>query len=153
KISLEKVRLRLSRLNDSLPPLLRKYTTPLLEAPSAHIMSFVLLHELTAIVPMLGLWADFHYNGRLPDLTSNASFQEKTQKLGNYLRKKGWVEDADVDSANSAGVVGGDNEGKGVRLILEVAAAYTIVKALMPLRVVVSVWATPWFARTVLVPT
>lgn len=41
---------------------------------------------------------------------------------------------------------------KGVRLILEFATAYAITKAMMPVRIVLSVWATPWFARAVLGP-
>lgn len=33
------------------------------------------------------------------------------------------------------------------------ATAWAIVKALLPARLLVSVWATPWFARLVVVPT
>ena len=32
------------------------------------------------------------------------------------------------------------------------ATAWVIVKALLPLRIPLSVWATPWFARVALVP-
>jgi hypothetical protein len=35
----------------------------------------------------------------------------------------------------------------GTKVIVEVATAYAITKALLPLRLVFSVWATPWFAR------
>lgn len=37
----------------------------------------------------------------------------------------------------------------GMRIVVEVAAAYAITKALLPLRLMLSVWATPWFARVV----
>ena len=37
----------------------------------------------------------------------------------------------------------------GTRIVIEVAAAYAITKALLPLRLMLSVWATPWFARVV----
>lgn len=40
--------------------------------------------------------------------------------------------------------------GSGTRIVLEVATAYAITKALLPIRIVGSVWATPWFARRVL---
>ena len=40
----------------------------------------------------------------------------------------------------------------GAQLILEFATAYAITKVLLPLRIVVSVWATPWFARIVIGP-
>lgn len=53
-------------------------------------------------------------------------------------------------SGQSAVLVEGERE--GVRLILEFATAYIITKALMPVRIAVSVWATPWFSRVVLGP-
>ena len=33
------------------------------------------------------------------------------------------------------------------------ATAYALTKALLPLRLVFSVWATPWFARIAIIPT
>ena len=36
---------------------------------------------------------------------------------------------------------------------LRFATAYAITKALLPLRIVFSVWATPWFARWTVLPT
>lgn len=38
------------------------------------------------------------------------------------------------------------------RVLVEVGAAWAVTKALLPLRLVVSVWGTPWFARWVLLP-
>jgi hypothetical protein len=38
----------------------------------------------------------------------------------------------------------------GARIVIEVAAAYAITKALLPVRLILSVWATPWFARVVI---
>lgn len=35
----------------------------------------------------------------------------------------------------------------GTRIVVEVATAYAITKALMPLRLMLSLWLTPWFAR------
>ena len=40
----------------------------------------------------------------------------------------------------------------GVRVVVEFATAWAVVKALLPLRLVVSVWATPWFARWTVLP-
>ncbi|RAL01947.1 uncharacterized protein BO80DRAFT_405006 [Aspergillus ibericus CBS 121593] len=154
---------RLHKLNDRLPPFLRSFTTPLLGAPATHITSFLILHEITAVVSLLGLVAAFRYGPGLPDMTSNSLFQEQTQRFGRYLRKKGWVEEVDVEEAVGVGdadrglefesAVGlGEGEREGVRLILEFATAYIITKALMPVRIAVSVWATPWFSRVVLGP-
>jgi len=38
----------------------------------------------------------------------------------------------------------------GGRILVEVATAYAITKVLLPARILVSVWGTPWFARVVL---
>jgi hypothetical protein len=35
----------------------------------------------------------------------------------------------------------------GTRVVVEVATAYAITKAALPLRIALSIWATPWFAR------
>lgn len=35
---------------------------------------------------------------------------------------------------------------------MELATSYAIVKALLPIRLVLSVWATPWFARWTVLP-
>lgn len=36
---------------------------------------------------------------------------------------------------------------KGSRILVEVATAYAITKVLLPVRIIFSVWATPWTAR------
>ncbi|RJE19017.1 hypothetical protein PHISCL_08646 [Aspergillus sclerotialis] len=160
-------RSRLRKLNDHLPSFLRTYTSRLLDAPVTHVTSFLILHELTAILPLFGLVAAFHYGNWMPNLGAGASgnvFDEAVDRFGRWLRKKGWVNDSDINDAlaygsgadNSHGMVSiekkREGEVKGARLVLEFASAYVITKALLPVRVVASVWATPWFARTVLGP-
>ena len=77
--------------------------------------------------------------------------------------KKGWVGSEDVEAAQSVSSIStssteeGDKsqvltQQKGAQLVLQFAAAYVTTKALLPLRIVASVWATPWFARVLLVP-
>ncbi|PYH78534.1 hypothetical protein BO82DRAFT_249604, partial [Aspergillus uvarum CBS 121591] len=148
------LRARLQRFNDRLPRFLRTYTTPLLGAPATHVTSFLILHELTAIVPLFGLAGAFHYGNWLPDLTASESFQQGTQRFQRWLRKKGWVDaDTQVDlAALEGGAEGGRAQTEGVRLVLEFATAYTVTKFLLPVRIAASVWATPWFARVVLGP-
>jgi hypothetical protein len=80
------------------------------------------------------------------------------------MTKKGWVGSEDVEAAkNVSSTASGSTEDgdksqqvltqqKGAQLVLQFAAAYVTTKALLPLRVVASVWATPWFARVLLVP-
>ena len=40
----------------------------------------------------------------------------------------------------------------GVRIVVELATAYAITKAFLPLRLVLSVSLTPWFARWTVLP-
>ncbi|KAL5338107.1 hypothetical protein BJX70DRAFT_367717 [Aspergillus crustosus] len=152
----ENAQSRLRHFNDRLPSFLRAYTTPLLGAPATHATSFLILHEITAIVPLFGLVAAFHYGGWLPDFTSYSGFQEGTRRFGKWLRKKGWVQEADaqeaVEGTDTDTVTATTTEKEGVRLVLEFATAYAVTKALLPLRIAASVWATPWFARAVLGP-
>ncbi|KAJ5381473.1 uncharacterized protein N7496_003901 [Penicillium cataractarum] len=153
---------RLRRFNDRLPRFLRRYTTPLLGAPVTHVTSFLVLHEITAILPLFGLVAAFHYGAWMPDLSSDSesgksnAFDEGAKRFGRWLRKKGWVEESDVSAVAEHQVTGATHgaqkEQAGVRLVLEFATAYAITKALLPLRIAASVWATPWFARTILTP-
>lgn len=159
---------RLRKLNDRLPSFLHAYTTPLLGAPVTHITSFLILHEITAVVPLFGLVAAFHYGDWILECGSGGSsgdsaFDEGTRRFGKWLTKKGWVEERDVDVVVAEGAAtGGSTQGmiqpgdkkerKGTRLVLEFATAYAITKALLPVRIVASVWATPWFARSILGP-
>lgn len=97
------------------------------------------------------------------------------RKFGSYFSRKGWfgvetstttdieaqreVEDMEGEGEHKHTVlthgeeeriVGEGRYGSGTRIVLEVATAYAITKALLPLRIIGSVWATPWFARRVL---
>ncbi|PGH32377.1 hypothetical protein GX50_04857 [[Emmonsia] crescens] len=159
-----RLRSRLQTFNNRLPRFLRSYTTPLLNAPVTHITSFLILHEITAIVPLLGLTGAFHYWGWIPAL-GDGTVDEGVRKFGRWLRKKGWVEgEAEVQAeagpemgmgttvADGGKGRGNTDTDKGVRLILEFATAYAITKAMLPVRIALSVWATPWFARGVLGP-
>ncbi|KKA19614.1 hypothetical protein T310_6397 [Rasamsonia emersonii CBS 393.64] len=149
-------RSRLQQLNARLPAFLRRYTTPLLGAPVTHITSFLILHEITAVVPLFALVAGFHYGGWMPDLTGDGgAFDDGVKRFGRWLKKKGWVEGDDVEAAATAAATSADGHGrqelaastekhKGVRLVLEFATAYAITKALLPIRITASVWATPW---------
>lgn len=75
------------------------------------------------------------------------------------MTKKGWVGSEDVEAAKNVSSTTEDGDKsrvltqqKGAQLVLQFAAAYVTTKALLPLRIVASVWATPWFARVLLVP-
>lgn len=150
---------------------LRSRLQALKNAPLTHITSFLILHEITAIVPLFGLAGAFHYYQWLPPYFAEGEWVLKGVTLfGNYFRRKGWITSSDAASAKDAAEKGreedvekagtkGDTIGKwwdrgegGTRLVIEFATAYAIVKVLMPLRIVISVWGAPWFARWTVVP-
>jgi len=85
---------RFDRLNARLPRFLQRYTTPLRNAPVSHITAFLILHELTAIIPLFGLAATFHYTHWLPPYISEGQLvSQGVEKFGNYFRRKGWLGD------------------------------------------------------------
>jgi hypothetical protein len=58
------------------------------------------LHEITAVAPLFGLVAVFHYTNWLPGWFAEGVWaKEGVEKFGKYLRKKGWVHDQDVQEA------------------------------------------------------
>lgn len=164
-----RLRLRLQALSDRSPRFLRRYINPLLTAPVTHATSFFVLHELTAIIPLFGLAGAFHYFEWVPGLGAGRAnkdgdgdgdgdeataaatnslgerakgddLDEGTRRFSKWLSKRGWIGEDEDD-----GAWGGDSK----RLVLEFATAYAITKFFLPLRIIGSVWATPWFARAV----
>lgn len=90
--SLQKVQARFARVSARLPKFLQRYTNPLINAPITHIISFLVLHEITAVVPLFALFATFHYSSWMPSFVSQGKwFNDGVQKFGNYFRKKGWL--------------------------------------------------------------
>jgi len=80
-----KTRTRATRILDRVPRYLRKYTDGLRNAPISHVVSFLILHELTAVVPLVGLAGGFHYWG-LPTGVCLPFTDTNTHKNG----KRGW---------------------------------------------------------------
>ena len=91
------------------------------------------------------------------------------ERFGRYFRRKGWfgfrgVGEEEVGKEEGVDVGRGKGEDelvqgverkwgvgeKGGRILVEVATAYAVTKVFLPARILVSVWATPWFARAVL---
>ena len=75
--------------------------------------------------------------------------KDGVEKFARYFKRKGWFgEDRTDDEGHAEWKL---SEG-GVKIVVEVATAYAVTKALLPLRLVLSVWATPWFARWTVLP-
>ena len=98
----EKTRSRIHRIQSRLPRFLLPYTRPLVNAPFSHISAFVILHEVTAIVPLLGLTGIFHYSQWMPPFISEWKWAtDGVEKFGRYFRRKGWL--GEVDEYGMAG--------------------------------------------------
>jgi len=97
--------------------------------------------------------------------------KEGIERFGRYFGGKGWFGftrahdtggDGTIGAADGAAGEGtqqqrieqvedrwGVSEGSS-RILVEVATAYAITKVFLPARILLSVWATPWFARVVI---
>ena len=156
-----------TKLLNRTPKFLRPTVSALHNAPVTHITAFLLLHEVTAVVPLFGLAGAFHYYHWLPSYFAEGTWvADGVEKFGRYFRRKGWIGAGEQEEAERRAKDGEDltqiettkglkwwNRGEGgMRWVVEFATAYAIVKALLPLRIVVSVWGAPWFARWTVIP-
>ena len=152
---------------------MQRYTSRLKDAPVSHVAAFLILHELTAIVPVLGLFGLFHYladnNPVLTYMVENYGEQVEggVARFERYFRKKGWLSDGEraaietedtptnaepvPESAASAAETPAASvlarwPDARYRIVVEVGLAYAITKLLLPVRIAASLSATPWFA-------
>jgi hypothetical protein len=155
------------RLVARTPRFLRPTLAALHNAPVTHVTAFLILHEITAVVPLFGLAGAFHYYNWLPSYFAEGAWVVAgVEKFGRYFKKKGWigaVEEADTEREARQGIpldkiektrgLRWWNRGEGgTRLVVEFATAYAVTKALLPLRLMLSVWGAPWFARWTVIP-
>ncbi|KAM0256874.1 hypothetical protein ACHAQJ_004695 [Trichoderma viride] len=157
---------RLDRLTSKLPKRLQKYTNGLRNAPVSHVVSFMILHEVTAIAPLFGFFALFHYTNYVPTSYMTEHFGEYVrggvERYERYFKRKGLFgfgqEDSDTSAQPTSGTTAQNahvedvvqrwhNGEQKYTILVEVALAYAITKALLPVRIIGSVWATPWFAK------
>jgi hypothetical protein len=121
-----------------LPPFLHPYFANFLNFPVSHLTSFLVLHELTAVVPLFGLWSlfthlDWPAASAITELLPPALVQSGEKYIDAMATRNAWTD------------LAADN-------ILRGALAYAVVKVLMPVRALLSVLATPWFAERVVIP-
>lgn len=158
---------RADRILSRLPASMQRYTTRLRSAPLSHVVAFLILHEITAVVPLVGLFGLFHYTDYVPIAYMIEHYggyvRDGTARFERYFRRKGWFgfgqgegegEEDDAADGKLQAEGGGDegvldrwasSDGK-YRIVVEVALAYAITKALLPGRIIASLWVTPWFA-------
>ena len=161
-----KTRERLDRWIARSPKFFKPTLRALRDAPASYIVSFLVLHEITAIVPLVGLAYAFHYFRWLPPYFAEGKWViEGEEKFGKYARKKGWIQEKEekkVESKTREGRARLYEKGKvskmwnkgeeAGRWLVEFATAYAVVKVLLPLRIMISVWGAPGFARLTVIP-
>ncbi|KAI0884358.1 uncharacterized protein GGS22DRAFT_22402 [Annulohypoxylon maeteangense] len=95
----------LDRAARFVPKRLHPYLHRLRTAPFSHVAAFLVLHEITAILPLFGLVYVFHSADWVPTAWVlgpwAASAEEGLRRWMRYFRKKGWFglgeEDGEVD--------------------------------------------------------
>jgi hypothetical protein len=112
------------------------------QAPASHLVSFLVLHELTAVVPLPILFFTFQsLDVALPlHLLPDGLLEQSTAAMSKLLTSLGVSSDTAVDS------------GKTSSTLLHLAGAYALVKVAMPLRIGLCLYWTPWAARWVIEP-
>lgn len=89
--------------------------------------------------------------------------QNGVSRFEKYFKKKGWfgfsMDDVTIPTTDNGSVQGAQTDDvlqkvaigdTKYKILMEVALAYAITKALLPIRIIGSVWATPWFAKGLL---
>ncbi|KAL2262209.1 hypothetical protein VTK26DRAFT_2128 [Humicola hyalothermophila] len=179
--SLPPTQTRIDRVLARLPDgALRRYASRLRGAPVTHVAAFLVLHEITAVVPLLGLFGLFHYSRAEEHAPAPLAYvlerhggyvKEGAARFERWFRRRGWFGFGEREAEAEAEVEGGE-EGRGrgtgsgeegvlselwresgegkYRVLVEIGLAYAVTKVLLPVRIAVSVWATPWFAGVML---
>jgi hypothetical protein len=126
----------------------------------------LILHELTAIVPLCALFGLFHYTDLVPTAYITNHFgvyvDAGIARFERYFKRKQWFGFGQEDggeaqsigrkaseeemAAHAEEVIRRSGADDKYRILTEVALAYAITKAALPIRIIGSVWATPWFA-------
>ncbi|KAL1920761.1 uncharacterized protein VTP21DRAFT_11396 [Calcarisporiella thermophila] len=112
----------------------RKYAHQFRDKPASYIISFAVLHELTAVIPLPMVYYTLKYTDLKVPFPQEAI--EEGNKFASRIKKKFGYNEVAEDS----------------RVMLNIALSYCIVKALLPVRIAASVWMTPWFAERVISP-
>lgn len=121
-----------------IPRFIRPMASRFKNAPVSYVTSFLLVHEITAIVPLFGLWWYFNRNDFVPPGLPDWLIVKGMAVIDKLLESQGW---SFLNMENSS------------RVVMQGAAAYALVKATLPVRIPISLLLTPPFARWIFIPT
>ncbi|KAI9343995.1 hypothetical protein BDR26DRAFT_857971 [Obelidium mucronatum] len=115
-------------------------------APASHLTSFLILHELTAILPLPAIYYTLQATQLQVPIPPDVMIQAE-EKMEKVMRRYGWL-----DEKSEVSVGDGPAIPSKTRMLVDMATSYAIVKLLMPVRLGLSLVLTPWFARTTVLP-
>ncbi|PHH60427.1 hypothetical protein CDD81_1671 [Ophiocordyceps australis] len=148
---------RIERLAAKMPESVKRYTAKMRQYPGSYITAFLILHEVTAVVPLVLLVLLFHYTTIMPmeylmDKTQKR-LKESMASFERYFRRKEYFgfkanEDAssNEDESQQEAMERWRQGDPMYRILVETALAWAITKLLLPVRAIVTIEATPWFA-------
>lgn len=121
-----------------IPRFIRPMAARFKNAPVSYVTSFLLVHEITAVIPLFGLWWYFNRNDFVPPGLPDWLIVKGMSVIDKLLESQGW---SFLNMENSS------------RVVMQGAAAYALVKATLPVRIPISLLLTPPFARWIFIPT
>ncbi|OMJ21612.1 hypothetical protein AYI70_g3373 [Smittium culicis] len=113
----------------------RKYKKRFQDKPGSHLASFIILHELTAIVPLFALFylmQTFDFDFHIP--------QEILDSGDRYISKI--LEYFGLENSIT----------KGSKSFVYMLTSYAIIKSMLPLRIALCFALTPFFSRLAVEP-
>ncbi len=128
---------------------MQKYTRRLKDAPVSHVVAFLILHEITAVVPLFGLFGLFHYAGSASSSSSSSSSSSNdngskfvpldymmdhygaqvadgVRRFEKYFRRKGWFGFGQDDGASVGDAIENTESSRGSQAADEAAAEATV---------------------------
>ncbi len=153
-----------------IPKGLQKYFQSFLKSPISHTTSFLILHELSAIIPLFSLWYIFYKYNFLPFELSNSIIERGTDYIASILSTINQgstpndIESLNMTETSSSSSLSSFSLYKHFQwihdlslseksnLIISGAYSYTIIKLLLPIRAFLSLLFAPWFTRNILNP-
>ncbi|KAF9916091.1 hypothetical protein BX616_004660 [Lobosporangium transversale] len=113
----------------------KQYAEQFKNKPASHLIAFGLLHEVTAVVPLPIVYFALAQSGMTIPFPEQA-MEEGNKFVTRVAKYYGWNLEGDT----------------GARTMLNMATSYALVKAVMPLRLALCAWMTPWTATRVISP-
>ncbi|KAJ1966645.1 hypothetical protein H4R35_006944 [Dimargaris xerosporica] len=128
----------------------RRYVDRLRNRPTSHVLAFALLHEITAIVPLVGLyWLLSTTSWQLP--IPERYYEEAVTRAERILKRYGWGGVPPVLDSGSEKTTA-PSWTPNPTVVLHLATAYGITKLLLPVRLLLCTVLTPVTARVVIHP-